>query len=108
MLPTIDLNMDWMKGEIPDCKNAKNANMAPCQLLEFAKKLRPDMNFDALDWENFDNLKALFQSQSIADIRQQLMNVVKHIFKSAQAIFAKCKKFFYFATLIFLIYDGYK
>ena len=107
MIPTLDLNVNWdWNGEI-DCKKPSNANAAPCQLLEFAKKLRPDMDFDAFDL-NLDNLKALFQSQSIFDIRQKLMTVVKHIFKSVQAIFAKCKKFFYFTTLIFLIYDGYK
>ena len=105
VIPTLDINVDGIQGKIPNCK--KFPNSAPCQLLEFAKKLRPDMNFDAFDLD-LDALKTLFESQSIADIRQRLMNVVKYIFKHVQAIFAKCKKFFYFATLIFLIYDGYK
>ena len=65
------------------------------------------MNFVDFDL-NLDNLKTLFQTQSIADIREKLMNVVKFIFKNVQAIFSQCKKVFYFATLLFVIYDGYK
>ena len=70
-------------------------------------KMRPDIDFNIIDW-NWDNIQTLFQSQSIGDIREKLMGVVKVIFEKLQAIFMKCKKLFYFATLIFLIYDGYK
>ena len=96
-VPGLDVDVQGLNVEAPDLS----------QLLEFAKRLRPDMNFVDFDL-NLENLKTLFQSQSIADIREKLMKVVKYIFKHVQALFSKCKKFFYFATLIFVIYDGYK
>ena len=96
-LPSLNLDLKGLHIDGPDLS----------QLLEFAKKLRPDMNFDAFDL-NLDNLKSLFQSQSIADIREKLVKVIKHIFEKVQVIFSQCKKFFYFGTLVLLIYDGYK
>ena len=96
-VPGLNVDVNGLRVKAPDLS----------ELLAFAKKIRPDIDFDVFDL-NLENLKTLFQSQSIADIREKLMRVVKVIFENVQAIFFKCKKFFYFATLIFLIYDGYK
>ena len=73
VIPDLDVNVQGLHANAPDLS----------QLLEFAKKLRPDMDFDVFDL-NLDNLKTLFESQSIAGIREKLMNVVKYVFEYSQ------------------------
>ena len=96
-VPGLNVDLNRLRVKTPDLSD----------ILAFAKKIRPDIDFDVFDL-NLENLQTLFQSQSIADIRKKLMGVVKVIFENMQVIFFKCKKLFYFAALIFLIYDGYK
>ena len=65
------------------------------------------INFDPLDM-NLDKFKGAFQSQSIAELRQRIVRILKEVFTLFQEYSAYFKKTFYVISLLLVIVDTYK
>ena len=89
-----------LKGMLPDVSvDAPEINLD--ELVEWAQTLFPDM--DPLDI-NTISIGDLLQSQSIADIRNKLINATKRFFTILQFVFAHIKLGFYIISLVYMLF----
>ena len=65
------------------------------------------VKFDFLDL-NLDMFKGAFQSQSISELRQRMIGILKEVFALLQEYSAYFKKTFYVISLLLVIIDTYK
>ena len=88
-------------------KNNDNRKMGLCPyiLIFSISDLKP--NLDILDLK-LDDLKKVFQSQSISELRKKMIGILKEVFVLVQKYSEYFKKAFYVVSLVLIVIDAYR